>query len=86
MSCGRRLVSHLPPRRPSATRQRGRSPGETSRSSGSEERQHERECHAQDQPEEDPPSPSLPSFLEQDLGIRLWWVPLGTVENDRFWL
>ena len=58
-----------------------------SRSSGSEERHHEREGHAQAQPgEEDPPSPPLPSFLEQNFGIPLGWLPSGVAENGRFWL
>lgn len=58
-----------------------------SRPSGSEERQHESEGHAQAQPaEEEPPSPPLPSFLEQDFGIPLGWLLSGVVEDGRFWL
>jgi hypothetical protein len=58
-----------------------------SRSSGSEERQHERDGHAQTQPaDEDAPSPPLPSFLEQKFGVPLCWLPSEIVENRRFWL
>jgi hypothetical protein len=59
-------------------------------SSGSKERRHETERHAQNQSaDEDPPSPSLPSFLEQKFGIPhwwlppLWWLPSGIVEKGR---
>ena len=58
-----------------------------SRPSGSEERQHEREGHAQAQhAEEDSPSPPLPSLLEQNLGVPLNWLCSEVVEKVRLWL
>jgi hypothetical protein len=86
MSCGRRLVRHPTPRRTSAIRwQRGSE--EISGSSGSKKRRPKTERHAQDQSaDEDPPSPSLASFLEQNLDVPLWWVPSGAVENGLLWL
>jgi hypothetical protein len=58
-----------------------------SRSSGSEERQHESEGHTQNQPaEKEPPSPPFPSFLEQNFDIPLGWLFSGVVENRRLWL
>jgi hypothetical protein len=87
VSWGRRLLSHSPPRRSSATGKRGRSPEEKSRSSGSQENQHESDGHAQAQPAgEEPPSPPLPSFLKQKSGVPVGWLSSSIAENSRFWL
>lgn len=56
-------------------------------SSGSKERRHKTERHAQNQSaDEDPPSPPSTSFLEQKFGIPVWWLPAGIVEKGRLWL